>query len=243
MESKKNIALDGKIYQHLLAQKKNGETVEDVIARLLDGASRCEKSSQSRVPCKIVVLGPPASGKSMLVKFFFENKDPRNILSDFLLPTKTTEEITYIWLDLVVMVVDVGHDDFEGVIAGQQQQQSIAGAREIIYVLDMNTWEAQKNRIIADMDALLKIQKILAPISEISLILHKKDTLEPPARDAVIADVKQQIKEHGWEGQIHVHATSLVSTHAVEAFRSIRTILFKHSSLLRQALLPGFLRS
>jgi GTPase SAR1 family protein len=242
MESKKTLAIDSKVHQKLLALKKGGETVEDVVARLVEASSINTGNTRWHAPCKIVVLGPPASGKSMLVKFFFENKDPRLILSDFLLPTKTTEEITYDWLDLKVAVVDVGHDDFEKVVAGQLPQY-LSNANEIIYVFDVGTWASQRALIASDLEALVKVREQLAPGAGITCVLHKKDLLEKEGSTAAIGEFNEMLgKMKAGEG-IRVETTSLLPKHAIDAFRVLRNILLKHSSVLRQALLPGFSRA
>jgi GTPase SAR1 family protein len=242
MESKKTLALDSKLYQKLLALKKSGESIDDVVARLVEGSNTDAENRPWHVPCKIVFLGPPASGKSMLVKFFFENKDPHLILSDFLLPTKTTEETTYDWLDLRVDVFDVGHDDFEQVIAGMQSHY-LANADEIIYVFDIGTWASQKALIASDLEAIVKAKGQTAQSSNITCIIHKKDTTQKDAFDGTLVDVAGMLEKMKGGEKISVETTSLLPKHANEAFRVLRNILLKHSSLLRQALLPGFSRA
>ncbi len=242
MESKKTLAIDPKVHQKLLALKKGGESVEAVVARLVEASSHEGRNARWHLPCKLAVLGPPASGKSMLVKFFFENKDPRLILSDFLLPTKVMEETTYDWLDLKVTVVDVGHDDFEQMIAGQQSQY-LSNASEILYVFDIGTWAAQKALIASDLDAIVKTRNQIAPEAGITCIAHKKDTLQKEACASTIAEINDALGKMKAGAAIRAEATSLLSKHAIDAFRTIRDILLKHSSLLRQALLPGFLRA
>lgn len=242
MDGKKTIALDPKVYQKLLAIKKGGEQVEDVVARLVEAHATGVESARWHVPCKVIVLGPPASGKSMLVKFFFENKDPKLILADFLIPTKETEEITYDWLDLKVSVVDVGHDDFEPVIKGQQPEP-FSGVCEIIYVFDIGTWSAQKTLIVSDIDALLATRAQRAPDAGITCLVHKKDTAEGEAGDNIVTEFKALLKGIKGASTIHVEATSLLARYAMETFRAFRNVLLRHSSLLRQALLPGYTRT
>ncbi len=242
MESKKTLSIDPKVHQKLLALKKGAETVEDVVARLVEASSLDAGNTRWHTPCKIVVLGPPASGKSMLVKFFFENKDPRLILSDFLVPTKTTEETTYDWLDLKVTVVDVGHDDFEQVIAGQSPQY-LSNAKEIIYVFDVGTWASQKALIASDFESLVKARDQLAPGAGITCILNKKDTQGKEPSDAILVEVNEMLGKVRDGGAVRVETTSLLPKHAIDAFRVFRNILLKHSSLLRQVLLPGFSRA
>ncbi len=242
MESKKTLLIDPKVHQKLLALKKGGETIEDVVARLVEANSLDDENTRWHTPCKIIVLGPPASGKSMLVKFFFENTDPRLILSDFLLPTKTTEEITYDWLDLKVTVIDVGHDDFEKVVAGQLPQ-FISNANEIIYVFDIGTWVSQSALIASDLESLIKVRDQLAPGARMTCILHKKDVLEKEGSTAAIGEFNEMIGKMKAGGSIGIETASLLPKHAIDTFRVLRNILLKHSSVLRQALLPGFSRA
>ena len=242
MERKKTLEIDPKVHQKLLVLKRSGETIEDVVARLVEASSHEAGNARWHVPCKIVVLGPPASGKSMLVKFFFENKDPRLILSDFLLPTKSTEETTYDWLDLKVTVVDVGHDDYEQVIAGTQPR-FLSNANEIIFVIDVGTWASQKALITGEIASLLETRNRLAPGAGITLVVHKKDTKEKETSEAILREVGDTLGKIKDGGGVRLESTSLLPKHAIDAFRAFRNILLKHSSLLRQALLPGFSRT
>ncbi|MEX2685040.1 MAG: GTPase domain-containing protein [Candidatus Sigynarchaeota archaeon] len=242
MERKKTIEIDPKVYQKLLALKMSGETIEAVVARLVEASSHDAGNAKWHVPCKIVVLGPPASGKSMLVKSFFENKDPRLILSDFLLPTKDTEEITYDWLDLKVTVVDVGHDDYEQVTAGKQPL-FLSNANEIIYVIDVGTWTSQKTLIATEIATLLKARAQLAPDAGVTILAHKKDTKEKAAIEVILNEIDEMLGKMKNDSKVRIEATSLLPKCAIDAFRVFRNILLKHSSLLRQALLPGFSRT
>nr|MDO8112163.1 GTPase [Candidatus Sigynarchaeota archaeon] len=245
MENKKSIAVDAKIYQKLVALKKEGESIEDVVGHLVDQATTADRNWGWRGSCKLVVLGPENAGKSMILKSFFENKDPRQLLSDFLLPTKTIEECVYQWLDVKVNVVEIGGVELDRVL-NEGAKQAFSKANAIIYVFEMKAWEKDKEKIIADLAKISKLAVNLAPDASIECFIHKVDVLEKAKREAfadqVQANLVAGLKRAGARGNVEIHATSLVPGHELEVFRVLRNLLFKHSSILRQALLPGFLR-
>jgi hypothetical protein len=191
-----------------------------------------------RPECKLLLLGPTMAGKTSIRKVFFENGDPQEVL-DGLPSQHDTERFVYDWLDVMIEVTEVpGHELESSVLS--PESELIAKVDDIVYVLDVSSWEQDRSAITKDLQDIATTLGILQTGACVTLLVHKRDLVDEKDRRVIIDKIRKHVQPifKGQGSPIEIGATSVHPEHILDTLRFLRRILGRHSVFLRKALIP-----
>ena len=241
-KEKMTIELSKKTTELLEASKEGNETIDSFLLRLLG------KSSEEEAQRRILLIGPPAVGKSTIRRVFFEDSSPKSLLDKPLEPTRGIESYTYNWLDVQAGVADSAGQEIERWF-GLDKEQAFGESDSIIFVIDVGQFEKYENQVLEDLLEALNSKSLIAPKSQFNIFLHKMDLFPPDVRDERIAETKTKIndylKTHDKKTEmilLKYYPTSIKGDLILTLIKSMRAVLYSYSKIMRRALIPYSMR-
>jgi hypothetical protein len=232
------IEIPKEVLAKLESFQQKGESISQVIERLVEQVQDGKSSIiHWRPECKLLLLGPTMAGKTSIRKVFFENGDPQDVLDGQ--PTQhSTERFVYDWLDVMIEVVEVpGHEIDPSTFP---ESELFAKVDDIVYVLDISSWEQDKGAVAKDMTEIAAALESLQSSACVTLLLHKRDLIDEKDRRATANAIRQHVQPifQGGSSLLEIGATSIHPEHVLDTLRFLRRILGRHSVFLRKALIP-----
>jgi len=155
---------------------------------------------------KITIVGPPNSGKTTIVKVFFEMLNPTNLLQDSLDPSKGLNSNMFSLFDVKLGIFD---------LAGQENENWFTKDSEvfrecdlIICIFDITS---PLDSIIGFLINIFKLKKKLNLLScKIITLLHKRDLVTIQYPSITSSFIKTQLKNQGiTEQEFLIYSTSI----------------------------------
>ncbi len=202
--------------------------------RIEDFANFAKKFYQKRSAKKILLLGPPNSGKTSIKRVFFEGVDSEEILNRSLEPTRGFSHFVYKWLDMELGVADSSGQELNQYLSQDHSfEKDIAfeAADIVIYNFDYPYWESNADDAIKTVESTVEIAKSYNPECKIFVFCHKSDLIPGPQKVAVIKEIGSKIKS---KFKIPVFFTSIQAEHISSLYKSMQDILGVVSPLSTQ---------
>ena len=121
---------------------------------------------------KLVLVGPPAAGKTTFKRVFFEQMNPLLLLSTNLEPTRGIESNVYSFFNSMIAVWD---------LAGQEIDSWLGDRKEVFHEADIITCMLDATAPLKDtvtfLIRFLKVRQDVAPFSELFLLVNKCDVI------------------------------------------------------------------
>jgi GTPase SAR1 family protein len=170
---------------------------------------------------KIIFIGPPASGKTTIIKAFFKNVNPVKLLEFSLAPTKGINSEIYSYFDVNLAIYD---------LAGQEnrswfvtEKSVFQGSNVVICVFDIT------DPLKTIIDFIIKIFKIKRDLNlpfDIRILLHKIDLVTFSYPNFVIKFIEDQLNFKGLKGiKLKTFCTSITQDFFWESYDVILSIL------------------
>ncbi|MHA1731029.1 MAG: GTPase [Promethearchaeota archaeon] len=208
--------------------KDRDEPVERVIERLL-GRSGIHPSPE-KIKTKILLIGPPGSGKSTVRSVFFEEIEPRELFQNTLEPTRGVENYVYDWFGVEVGVADSSGQEILDWFEEGKREEVFGYSDAIIFLFDASRWEASKEEVQMYLYKTYLTAFLLELDAPIHVFFHKADLVPPERQDHLFATMKTSIHQHLVENdltvaEVNCRWTSVVDAGVFTIFRAFRSIL------------------
>ena len=171
---------------------------------------------------KITLVGPPNSGKTTIVKVFFEMVNPNNLLQDSLDPSKGLNSNMFSLFDVKLGIFD---------LAGQENENWFTKDSEIfresdliICIFDITS---PLDSIIGFLINIFRLKKKLNLLScKIITLLHKRDLVNIQYPNITSSFIKTQLKNQGiTEQETIIYSTSITKDYFFLTYSVIFEIL------------------
>ncbi len=172
---------------------------------------------------KIILIGPPSTGKTTIKLAFFDNADPVKLFKNSLKPTRGINSDIYTFFDYTLGIFDLAGQESENWLTLDKEVFTDSSA--IIVVFDVH------NSLESMLQFLVKIMRIkkeiLSANTPIYILIHKIDLLSQKYIDLKINKIldffKMQFSEE--MNYIKIFKTSIVEQYYYESFFHILEIL------------------
>jgi len=181
---------------------------------------------------KIIIIGPPGTGKTTIKRVFFDLANPINLLESSLEPTRGVNSSIYSFFDSYLGVFD---------LAGQENKNWFTTDKDIfenssviLCVFDI------RNSLKLIMDFLLKIIKIKEKLrlyeALIIVLIHKIDLIKPSYLSSKVQTIKDLLRIKIPQSQdIRLYQTSIAKEYFFKTYYVILEVL---NLLFRKELIP-----
>lgn len=193
-----------------------------------------KKFYQKRSSNKILLLGPPNSGKTSIKKVFFEGVDSEHILESSIEPTRGFSHFVYKWLDMELGVADSSGQELNYYLSAKhsfEQEIAFEDADIVIYNFDYPYWESKAEVVIDDLERIIKIAKSYNKDCHVCAFCHKSDLIPGPQKVAVFKDVASKIKT---QINIPLYFTSIQAERISTLYKAMQEVLGQVSPLSTQ---------
>ena len=228
----------------LLQKHKHPEESMDEFLQRLVGMILDEETQR-----RILIIGPPAAGKSTIRRVFFEDGSPKTLIDSPLEPTRGIENYTYNWLDVTAGVVDSAGQEIERWL-GLDSQMAFGESDSIIFVIDVKKFQEYESQILEDILSALEAKEKFAPKSQMNIFLHKTDLLPSESREEILGTMKRTInkylEDHNRKKDmilLKYYFTSIKGELILTLVKAMRAVLYSYSKIMRRALIPYSMRS
>ena len=144
---------------------------------------------------KIILLGKASTGKTSIKQLIFEGKDPQNLLTNPLEPTRGISSKVYSWLDLNLGIFDTSGQELTFIIDNEKEQDRLfQNTDALIYIIDYTRW-IKDHEII--FNEILNIKNLLNQISNnanIFVFFHKIDLIPKGQEEEIEKQLNKEIK-------------------------------------------------
>lgn len=242
MAEKTQIEVSQKTADLLNKHKHADESIDQFIQRLVGMV--LDEETQRR----ILIIGPPAAGKSTIRRVFFEDGSPKELLEAPLEPTRGIENYAYNWLDVTAGIVDSAGQEIERWL-GLDSQLAFSESDSIIFVIDVQKFQEYENQIMEDLLSALEAKEKYAFKSQFNIFLHKIDLIEADKQEEILGQIKRKInnylEEHGRKKDmilLKYYYTSIKGELILTLVKAMRSVLYAYSKIMRRALIPYSMR-
>ncbi len=243
MAEKTQIEISQKTADLIKGHKSPEESMDQFLIRLI--GLLVDDESQRR----ILIIGPPAAGKSTIRRIFFEDEKPKELISNPLEPTRGIENYTYNWLDVAAGVVDSAGQEIERWL-GLDSELAFGESDSIIFVVDVEKFSAYKSQILEDILSAVNAKAKYAPKAQFNLFLHKIDLFPESDRENQLEQIQKSINqyliEHNRKKEsilLKYYHTSIKGSLILTLVKSMRSVLYSYSKIMRRAMIPYSMRS
>ncbi len=229
--------------KHLINNLKDyNETIDAFLKKILTSLS--DDESQRR----ILFIGPPAAGKTSIRCSFFEDIKPQTLIETPPEPTRGLENYTYNWLDVTVGIADSSGQEFERWV-NYDAEYAFRESDSIIFVVDTDKFEEDKKEVLDQIEKALISKNKNAPKAQFNIFLHKIDLIDEKEREESINSIKSAVKTSLKEKNlktdmvlIKFYYTSIKGELILGLVKSMRSVLYSYSKIMRRSLIPYSLR-
>jgi len=193
-----------------------------------------KKFYQKRSSKKVLIIGPPSSGKTSIKKVFFEGIDSEELLRNNLEPTRGFSHYVYKWLDMELGVADSSGQELNYYLSKDNSfEQDIAfeAADVVIYNFDFPFWEDYADLVIENLERISEISKSYNVNCKVFAFCHKSDLMPGSQKPALIKEIGSKIKS---KFRIPVYFTSILPERIATLYKALQTILGEVSPLSTQ---------
>ena len=170
---------------------------------------------------KILLVGPPNTGKSTIKSVFFEMANPFVLLRNSLDPTRGVNSNIYSFFDLELSVFDLAGQENENWFNNEKNIFNYADL--IICILDINSYLKNNIDFIEDLIKIITELKLIK--CSLVILLHKKDLIEPIYAQHKYTAFERRIKnELKSDFDIQIYTTSIAKEYFFETFYIIAEI-------------------
>lgn len=242
MAEKIQIEVSQKTAELLNKHKHADESMDQFLQRLV--GMILDEESQRR----ILIIGPPAAGKSTIRRVFFEDGSPKDLLDSPLEPTRGIENYAYNWLDVTAGIVDSAGQEIERWL-GLDSKLAFSESDSIIFVIDAVKFPEYQNQILEDLTSALEAKEKHAIKSQFNIFLHKIDLIPDEKREEHLNQIKRTInsylEEHDRKKDMILmkyYYTSIKGELILTLVKAMRSVLYAYSKIMRRALIPYSMR-
>ncbi|MBY9006869.1 MAG: 50S ribosome-binding GTPase [Candidatus Lokiarchaeota archaeon] len=183
---------------------------------------------------KIILIGPPATGKTTITKVFFQKANPIKLLYTSLEPTRGVNSNIFSLFNSQLGIFD---------LAGQENKNWLLKERDVFdqsnvitCVFDINN---SLEKIISFLVKIIRIKKELNSLSncKIFAFLHKIDMVGSSYLSEKIKAIKNFLKSHYTKNGININifGTSITKEHFYNTFQILLDIL---TSIYQEDFIP-----
>ncbi|MEX2681296.1 MAG: Rab family GTPase [Candidatus Sigynarchaeota archaeon] len=194
---------------------------------------------------KVVLVGPPNSGKTSLRRFFFEGVPADKILSEQEAPTIGVKynRFNYVYsypvekdgvtpekIPVELALVDTSGQELEKFLTTSAGEQVFKGADIVLFVLDVSEWENEMRReYLMDFICFTNTARLeKAPQSVFHVVGHKYD-LVPGGKaslEGTRSRIKNELQDYAFKKtrkflDFNVHLTSLAKEYRRDTFQDM----------------------
>lgn len=193
-----------------------------------------KKFYQKRSTKKILIIGPPSSGKTSIKKVFFEGVDSEEILNCTLEPTRGFSHYVYKWLDMELGVADSSGQELNYYLTPEKSfEKDIAfeAADIVIYNFDYPYWESRTDTVIQNLEQIIEIASSYNKDCKIYAFCHKADLIPSSEKAAVFKEIASKLKT---QFNIQIYFTSIHPERISTLYDAMQAILGVVSPLSTQ---------
>ncbi|MFO8017576.1 MAG: hypothetical protein R6U96_02990 [Promethearchaeia archaeon] len=156
---------------------------------------------------KLVLVGPPETGKTTIKKVIFSGADPIKLLEEPLIPTRGLEPSLHSWLDLELGVFDSPGQEIRKLLEDEKVQLKTFGdANVVIYLIDFKRWQDKEADFLQQIKIIKQILKKNTKNANLAIFFHKIDQLPEDSREDQIESIREKISE---QFEIPIYFTSI----------------------------------
>ena len=147
---------------------------------------------------KILILGRAETGKTTIKKIIFQGRDPKNLLSHPLEPTRGISPSVHSWLDLELGLFDTSGQELQDLLDEQnlkEQSKAFENADVVLYLFDYQLWVNKREDIFKDIQKINSILQDSVEKGQLIFFFHKIDLIEQNNRKEVINRVIERIEQ------------------------------------------------
>ncbi|MHA1821676.1 MAG: ADP-ribosylation factor-like protein [Promethearchaeota archaeon] len=184
-----------------------------------EGLNKYEQGLKNK---KIVLIGPPETGKTTIKKVYFELVNPLSLLEKKLEPTRGVEIDVYKLFNLNLGVFDVSGQEFKYI--SEKEKFLFKNTDLILVVFDNNQKLDEIGRFL---EKTFNITKTQCQNAKIVVFFHKLDSYPKHLLIKRISLLKNYIKIHYPEfADIKYYGTSIHERYFLKTYGIIRNIIF-----------------
>ncbi len=232
------IEISEEVLDYIQKHKNEDESESEFLMRLF-------KSAENDISRKILFIGPPEAGKSSIRLVFFDDKKPKSLLDDPIEPTRGIENYMYNWLDVKTGIADSSGQEINRWL-NQDREMAFNETDSIIFVFDVSQFAESYQEICEKIAKALQRKTKLAPRASFSIFLHKIDLLPEEKSENMLKTIKQKINAYLTSQNlkremllITYYATSIKGELILNLYKSMRSILYPYSNVIKNAILPS----
>jgi GTPase SAR1 family protein len=172
---------------------------------------------------KVLMLGPPASGKTSIRYCFFKGIDAESVMKQPPEPTVREEE-RFDHIDFFLRIVDLGgQKSFMETWSGDKEEELFKAVDVIIFVVDAaDTYHRNVLRAIRMLQGVVSSVSKYSPEARVHILLHKMDIAGTgDALKFFTEEFNKAISSSPLEQMTVFHRTSIVDGTSNRALRSI----------------------
>lgn len=130
------------------------------------------------MPNKVCLVGRAGVGKTSLIKVVFGGVVPEDILNEPPAPTRGIVSNVNHWVDLELGIFDTSGQELKELMEDIEEQTNLfEGADGVLYVVDYDTWVAQKQEVVKEIRQIYRIVKKIRGATKFYIVFHKADKL------------------------------------------------------------------
>lgn len=193
--------------------------------RIKDFTKFAKRFYQKRLTKKILIIGPPSSGKTSIKKVFFEGADSQELLEHSLEPTRGFSHYVYQWLDMELGIADSSGQELNHYLSSQESfEKDIAfeSADVVIYNFDFPYWGNYPEIILDNLERIIAITKSYNEKCKVFAFCHKSDLIPGTHVASIIKEIAGKIKS---QFNIQVYFTSIQSERISTLYKAMQDIL------------------
>ncbi|TXT59103.1 MAG: hypothetical protein BAJALOKI2v1_250009 [Promethearchaeota archaeon] len=167
---------------------------------------------------KIILIGPPAAGKTTIRKLFFEGENSSKLLEYALKPTYGEESLIFRALKEDIGIFDLAGQENERWL--ESEDKSIfQNAKSILVVVDITD---ELDKIVSFIDRLLEVKSEMSASANIFVLIHKIDLQTEYNLEHIKRQIKNQLKDKDIQ---KVFFTSIKENYFTHTFSQILEIM------------------
>ncbi|GAB4326938.1 MAG: hypothetical protein Kow0069_33670 [Promethearchaeota archaeon] len=241
----KTIEVGDDTFAELLAEKRPSESFDSLINRLL---AATKNSVDVPVRRKLLLIGPPGSGKSTIREVFFRERDPSELVGDDVAgldPTTGIEYHAFEWFGVQVGVADSSGQEIDRWFE-RDKEEAFGGCDAVVFVFDVKSWEKDRASILQDLYRTYLTKFLMGSHAEVFVFAHKKDLVPLERHAHLLAEVTSALRNHLVENKLTVERVNCYLTSVrpkyvlsvISAFRAVLARILKNLFSNLMASLP-----
>jgi GTPase SAR1 family protein len=193
-----------------------------------------KKFYQKRSSKKVLIIGPPSSGKTSIKRVFFEGNDSDDLLKNSLEPTRGFSHYVYNWLDMELGVADSSGQELNYYLSEKksfEQEIAFESADVVIYNFDYPYWEDYSDLVLDNIKRVVEVADYYNPSCKIFAFCHKSDLIPSSHSATIIKEIGSKIKS---QYQVHTFFTTIQPEQIASLYKAMQSILGEVSRLSTQ---------